>query len=178
MSNNVIWITGLSASGKTTLAKIVTMKLRKNNYPVVMLDGDQLRDILGASRRHSQSARKALAHQYSNLVQTISQQGIIVVIATVALFKEVHDWNRENIPGYFEVFLDVPLLKLKERDPKGLYKMFDQGKINNLAGLDLHVDFPANPDLCIKFNENNDPEHDANLLMESFNIFINVKTKK
>jgi len=96
----------------------------------------------------------------------------------VALFKEVHDWNRENIPGYFEVFLDVPIVKLKERDPKGLYKMFDQGKINNLAGLDLHVDFPSNPDLCIKFNRNNDPEHDANLLMESFNIFVNLKTKK
>jgi adenylylsulfate kinase-like enzyme len=178
MSNNVIWITGLSASGKTTLAKIVTMKLRNNNYPVVMLDGDQLRDILGASKRHSQAARKTLAHQYSHLVQTISQQGIIVVIATVALFKEVHDWNRENIPGYFEVFLDVPIVKLKERDPKGLYKMFDQGKINNLAGLDLHVDFPSNPDLCIKFNRNNDPEYDANLLMESFNIFVNLKTKK
>ena len=178
MSNNVIWITGLSASGKTTLAKIVTMKLRNNNYPVVMLDGDQLRDILGASKRHSQAARKTLAHQYSHLVQTISQQGIIVVIATVALFKEVHDWNRENIPGYFEVFLDVQIVKLKERDPKGLYKMFDQGKINNLAGLDLHVDFPSNPDLCIKFNRNNDPEHDANLLMESFNIFVNLKTKK
>lgn len=170
--NYAIWITGLSASGKTTLANIVARKLREEKYPVVLLDGDQLREVLGASSLHSQENRKTLAHQYSKLVKAITQQGVIVVIATVALFKEVHQWNRANIPGYFEVFLDVPLKTLKERDPKGLYKKYDLGEISNLAGLDLHVDYPSQPNLCIKFNRQNDADHDAKLLLKTFYKFL------
>ena len=163
----------MSASGKTTLAEIVTKKLNKLNYPVVMLDGDELRDILGVTSLHSQNDRKRLALQYAKLVHAISSQGIIVVIATVALFKEVHEWNRMNLSGYFEVFLDVPIIELKKRDPKGIYKMYDMGKIHNVAGLDLHVDFPINPHLHLKFNSSHDQNYDAKLLIKNFINFIN-----
>ena len=150
----VIWITGMSASGKTTLAEIVTKQLINLNYPVVMLDGDELREILDVELLHSEDDRKQLALKYAKLVCTISKQGVIVVIATVALFKEVHEWNRKNIPGYFEVFLDVPVEQLRKRDPKGLYKKYDSGEIHNIAGLDIKVDFPVNPHLHLTYNRN------------------------
>jgi cytidine diphosphoramidate kinase len=170
----VIWITGLSASGKTTLGTVVTEILRKNNYPVVMLDGDELREALGVTSLHSQEDRQRIALQYAKLVKIISSQGIIVVIATVALFHDVHKWNRSNILGYFEVYLDVPLSELKNRDPKGLYKSFYSGNTHNVAGLDLHVDYPKKPDLHLKYSEDNTEQHDAITLLKEFSIISNL----
>ena len=151
--SSVIWITGLSASGKTTLGELVTDNIRAKGLDVIMLDGDDLREILGATKLYTREDRLNLAFVYSRMALSISRQNKIVVIATVALFKEVHEWNRENIPGYFEVFLDVPIEELKLRDPKGIYKKFDQGIIDNVAGLDLSIDKPTSPDIAISFEK-------------------------
>ena len=102
--------------------------------------------------------RKKIALTYSKLSRMMSLQGVTVVIATIALFKEIHTWNRKNIPGYIEVFLDVPLTELFKRDPKGIYKRAKSGKLKNVAGLDLEVDFPESPDLHFKFSEGKSSE--------------------
>jgi len=151
----VIWITGLSGAGKTTLANEVVRTLRTNGVSVVMLDGDELRDVFGAgaanAQNHDRTSRIALAMQYAHLCRAIANQGLTVVIATISLFKEVHSWNRENLPGYFEVYLKVPLKELRLRDPKGIYKRFDAGELENVAGLDLHIDEPEVADLILDF---------------------------
>ena len=90
-----------------------------------------------------------LAFVYADLCRYLASQGVVVVIATMALFKEIHDWNRENLPNYFEVFLDIPLKVLKERDSKGLYERFSRGEVHNVAGLDFEADFPSHADLVI-----------------------------
>jgi adenylylsulfate kinase len=154
MQQRVFWITGLSASGKTTLGTELTQRIRDNGANVIFLDGDNLRFVLGELATHSREDRVRLAYTYARLCQMLCEQGVVVVIATVALFSEIHAWNRENLLGYFEIFLDVPISELRNRDPKGIYKQFDQGKIKNVAGLDLKVDFPSNPDLHFIF----DPE--------------------
>ncbi|NCY22974.1 adenylyl-sulfate kinase, partial [bacterium] len=74
-------------------------------------------------------------------------------IATISLFREVHQWNRQNLPGYFEIYLKVPIEELRRRDSKGIYKKFDTGEIQNVAGLDLQVDEPAKPDLLELFRD-------------------------
>ena len=105
MRNNkhslAIWITGLSASGKTTLATIISSRLRELGMPLIMLDGDDLRKILGETTHYNREDRKELAFMYARMVQSLSRQNVVVVIATVALFKEVHEWNRKNIKGYW-----------------------------------------------------------------------------
>jgi len=171
---SVIWITGLSASGKTTLADIVSLRLRNSGIPLVMLDGDDLREILGETTHYEREERKELAFLYSRMVRSISRQGLVVVIATVALFKEVHEWNRTNIPGYFEVFLDVPLDELQKRDPKHIYQKFKEGKIKNVAGLDLQVDVPTASDLHFKFDSNISPEMNADVLLEKLQTINNI----
>ena len=88
--------------------------------------------------------------QYSRLCQLVTSQGVDVIIAVIGLFKEIHTWNRNNIPGYVEVFIDTPLNELERRDPKGLYKSYRIGEIENIAGLDLSVDFPENPEILLK----------------------------
>ena len=151
MQPRVFWITGLSASGKTTLGVELTRRVKNYGANVIFLDGDNLRFVLGEVATHSREDRVRLAYTYARLCQMLCEQGVIVVIATVALFSEIHAWNRENLLGYFEIFLDVPISELRKRDPKGIYKQFDEGKIKNVAGLDLKVDFPSKPDLHFLF---------------------------
>ncbi len=153
----VIWITGLSGSGKSTLADSLTNLLRQAGKTVVMLDGDLLREVLGANSpanpEYDRVSRLELALKYANICKMIASQGFIVVIATISLFKEVHIWNRKNFPAYFEVYLKVSLEELRRRDPKEIYKQFDAGNLTNVAGLDLCIDEPEAPDLLIQSDE-------------------------
>lgn len=151
----VCWITGLSGAGKSTLSEELVRRLRGGGQSFVYLDGDGLRAIFGAvsanDKNHGREGRLALALQYSRLCNMLSKQGFNVIIATISLFKEVHQWNRENISNYYEVFLDVPVEELRRRDPKGIYKKFDLGTLSNVAGLDLEIDVPKKADLTINF---------------------------
>lgn len=151
-TGKVIWITGLSGSGKTTLATALTHRLRADDQAVVLLDGDELREVFGAAGlAHDRRARMKLAGQYAHLCRVIAAQGVIVVIATISLFKEIHAWNRAHLPGYFEIYLHVELDELRRRDPKGIYRLYHEGKLANVAGLDLAVDTPEAPDMRFDF---------------------------
>lgn len=146
----VCWITGLSGAGKTTLAIELVDRLRSTGHSVVLLDGDELREVFGAATantdNHSRAGRLALGFQYAYLCRVIARQGVTVVIATISMFKEVHAWNRAHLPGYFEVYLKVPIAELRRRDPKGIYRRYDAGEMANVAGLDLPVDEPVTAD--------------------------------
>ena len=168
MSNRggVIWITGLSAAGKTTLGEELTSEIRKLNLPVIFLDGDVLRSILGEITTHTREDRLRLAFIYSRLCKQLSSQKILVVIATVALFAEIHMWNRINLENYLEVYLDVPLDELRRRDPKGIYQRFDKGEATNVAGLDLEVDFPDSSHLHFKFEDGLNPMEMVEAIMQ------------
>ena len=151
----VIWVTGLSGAGKSTLARVVSAQLRTAGEQVILLDGDDLREVFGAvvsnKKNHGRDGRIAFAMQYAHLCRLIAAQGITVVIATISLFREVHAWNRANLPGYFEVYLKIPLEELRRRDPKGIYRRFDAGELANVAGLDLEVDEPEAADWIVEF---------------------------
>lgn len=150
----VVWITGLSAAGKTTLARQVVNHMRGKHNQVVHLDGDQLRDIFAShnqnANQHDRDARLRLAHQYAGLCKVLSEQGIDVVISTISMFEEIFSWNRQNIKNYLEVFLDVPLNIREQRDPKGIYERFRNKQATNVAGLDLTVDIPTQSDLTFE----------------------------
>lgn len=151
----VLWITGLSGAGKSTLAEEVGRILRAQGDSVILLDGDEIREVLDANatagQDYSRETRIALARRYSALSRVLAAQGFTVVVATISLFREVHQWNRKNLPNYFEVYLKVPVEELRHRDPKGIYQRFDNGEITDVAGLDLEIDEPESPDLVLEF---------------------------
>ncbi len=170
---SVIWVTGLSGAGKSTLARRLVEKLRACERAAIFLDGDELRDVFSLDSsnegNHGRSARLLLAMRYAYLCRLLAAQGHIVVIATISLFHEIHDWNRQHIPGYFEVYLKVPLEELRKRDPKQIYRRFDLGEIHDVAGLDLLIDEPQTPDLVIDFESEKSVESAADLLIKLWN---------
>ena len=103
------------------------------------------------SASYTREERIKLALKYSYLCKTLSAQGFNIIIATISMFNEVYDWNRENITNYFEVYLKVPLKELRHRDPKFIYKRYDNGDLRNVAGLDLKVDEPFKSHLTLDF---------------------------
>lgn len=172
---SVIWITGLSGAGKSTLAHEAVSRLRAAGETVVMLDGDELREVFGAAaanaQNHGREGRLALAMQYAHLCRVIAAQGLTVVIATISLFREVHAWNRANLPSYFEVYLKVPVEELRRRDPKGIYRRFDAGELAHVAGLDLPIDEPEAADWIVEF----DPERPVEVLAEDLLKVLNER---
>ncbi len=144
---NTYWITGLSGSGKTSLARKLVEQLRSQGRTTILLDGDDMRAVMGRTSLHTKEERRDLAMCYAKLGLHIASQGADVVIATISMFHEVHAWNRKHLPGYQEIFLDVPLEELKRRDPKGLYALAEFGEVNNIAGIDCIVEFPQKPDV-------------------------------
>jgi len=152
MTSKCYWVTGLSATGKTSLTVLLAEYLRLNGSQVVLLDGDELRKVF-ANQGYSREERISTGMQYSRLCQLILSQEVDVIIAVIGLFDEIHLWNRENIPGYVEVFIDTPLIELEKRDPKGIYRDFRSGLIKDVAGIDLSVDFPKNPDISLKWSK-------------------------
>ena len=165
---NVVWITGLSAAGKTTLATAVARRLREQGEAVVLLDGDDLREALGATTEYAREARLMLAFKYARLARMIARQGVTVVVGTIALFKEIQAWNRANQPGYFEVYLKVPLEELRRRDPKGIYRRFDAGELKSVAGLDLPIDEPVAPHVLLSYVPGLGPDTMLSIILERF----------
>lgn len=147
-AGGLIWITGYSGSGKTTVAKIVNQELKAKGLPVLLLDGDDLRSILGEKFGHDLDERKRLAYVYSRLCKQICDNGITVVIATVAMFESVRAENRLSNLLYLETYLDVPLDIRAERDPKGIY--LAARATGNILSTSVGFEEPSNPDIVIK----------------------------
>jgi cytidine diphosphoramidate kinase len=164
--NKCYWITGLSATGKTTLSSLLVDHLRRLGKTVIYLDGDELRQVL-ANDAYTREDRIALAMRYARLCKLLSEQGVDVVIAVIGLFKELHKWNRENIENYVEIFIDTPLSELKKRDPKNLYRDVELGLIKNVAGIDLKIDIPTTPNIHLKWSEKTTIDTMFNELLES-----------
>lgn len=82
----------------------------------------------------------------------LANQGFTVIVATISMIKELNEWNRTNLPNYFEVYLKVPRSELLRRDPKGIYQKFKAGEISNVAGFDLEVDEPESADIVFDFD--------------------------
>ncbi len=161
------WITGLSASGKTTLSSALAAQFRAKSVPVVVLDGDVMRGLF-VEHAYAREDRVNLAYKYSSLAQMITNQGIHVIVAVIGLFSEIHKWNRSRIRIYREVFLDVPKEELVRRDPKGIYKKFRDGELSNVVGFDIEVDFPATPEFHFKWSPEQKVGDLTSILMEDF----------
>ena len=142
--SGVIWVSGYSSSGKTTVGQRLEYLLRKEGHSTIFLDGDQLRSIFGNKWDYSAEQRAELAIIYFRLCGHLSKQGFIVIISAVAMLDEARRWFKQNIENGFEVYLNVPETERVNRD------LETQKFIYNKASLDNSVYTPpVKPDIFI-----------------------------
>lgn len=175
-SGTIYWVTGLSGAGKTTVCIPLIEHIRSLGRPVILLDGDQLRAIFGMTDTdYTRNQRRDVALRYSLLAKSLADQGVDVVIATISMYREVYAWNRENFAKYKEIYLDVPVDELKRRDPKKIYERAELGEITNVAGLDLQVDIPQNPDVHVVWRSGLTVEDVLSTIIQSLNFSHELK---
>ena len=139
----------MSGAGKTAIGREVYRLLKAKRPNVVFLDGDDVRQIMGDDLGHTVEDRRANAWRISRLCRYLDGQGIDIVCAVLSIFHETQRWNRQHIPRYFEVYIQVPFETLVERDSKGLYRRAQAGEIENVVGVDIEFPPPLQPDLVI-----------------------------
>lgn len=138
-----------------------------------MLDGDWLRKLArGQGQRYSRADRVDLGIRYGRICKNISARGLNVVIATIAMYQEVHDWRKALLPNCCAIFLDVPLEELRRRDPKQIYARYFRKELTNVAGLDLPTDDPPSPDIHIRWREGMDRDKVWSMLQAGVESYI------
>ncbi|MDP3749273.1 MAG: adenylyl-sulfate kinase [Phenylobacterium sp.] len=143
------WVTGLPGVGKKTLAQTLASRITASGRPVIRLDGDRLREVLGGRFGYGQADRHTVAQVYARLCRELTAQGPDVILATVSMFHDVRRWSRANIERYCEIYLRASVDMLAARHPKGLYAAALAGRIRNVPGVDLPIEEPDTPDIVI-----------------------------
>ena len=148
----VIWIVGLSKSGKTTLAKALISKLNKRKKKFVHIDGDVVRKIYNDNLGHTIKDREINAERISKLTKFLSDQGLNVIGSVLSNFPKWQNWNKKNIKNYKQIYLKTDLKTLLKRDINNLYKKALKGKIKNVIGVDLNFNNPIKSSIVINNN--------------------------
>ncbi|MDA7641977.1 adenylyl-sulfate kinase [Candidatus Marinimicrobia bacterium] len=151
----IIWFTGLSASGKSTLANIVEQKLFQMNYNTYLLDGDNVRHGLNKDLGFSEESRVENIRRIGEVSKLFLDSGIIVLTAFISPFKSDRNLARSLVKKeqFIEVFVDASLETCEKRDPKGMYLKARSGEISHFTGISSPYETPQNPELHIVNNQ-------------------------
>jgi len=152
----VIWLIGLSGSGKTTIGRALHGSLKPRHPNLVFVDGDDFRSALGNDLAFTYEDRLKNAERFSPFCRFLDRQDIHLICAVLSIFPEWQNWNRENFSRYFEVFVDASLDTVIKRDAKGLYREALAGRKKNVVGLDIAFVPPEKPNLVVNNDEGAD----------------------
>lgn len=149
MTSPVIWITGIPASGKSTLANLLKKYYQERNIPVDILDGDELRTTLSKDLGFSPEDRKEHNRRVIIVAKLLSRNGITTIVPLISPYQETRELARKEIPNFVEVYTKASVEECIKRDPKGLYKKARDGEIKNLTGLQSPYEEPKNPEIIL-----------------------------
>ena len=142
-----IWFTGLSGSGKTSIAHLVEEKLLDAGVPVEILDGDVVRENLSKGLGFSKEDRDINIRRIAFVAHLLQRNGVFVITAAISPYRAIRDEARAMIKDFVEVFADAPLEVCESRDVKGLYAKARAGEIKGFTGIDDPYEAPENAEV-------------------------------
>ncbi|MBT2336882.1 adenylyl-sulfate kinase [Variovorax paradoxus] len=146
----VVWLTGLSGAGKSTIAAALQPLMRARGLGSVRLDGDEVRKGLNRELGFSPEDRHENIRRIAHIARLLSEQGIVAIVAVVSPLQALRDLARSIVgPSYHEVFVHAPLAVCEQRDPKRMYARARQGEIARFTGVSDIFEAPANPALTV-----------------------------
>lgn len=148
----VVWITGLSGAGKTTLARGIELELSKRGFLTQVLDGDNIRSGINNNLGFSEQERLENIRRIAEVSKLFINCGIITINSFISPTNEIRRMAKKIIgeKDFLEIFVNAPLEVCEQRDTKGLYKKARAGKIKDFTGIDSPFDIPDNPDVEIR----------------------------
>jgi adenylylsulfate kinase-like enzyme len=166
MKGRLVWITGLSGAGKTTVARRLFDALKTDCPNTAMMDGDDFRAVFDNDLGYGVEDRIKNAWRIVKMCKYLCDQDLNVVCATMSLYKEIHDFIYENFENPLVVYLDVSMEELKKRNKKNLYS----GGVN-VSGLDQSVDEPCHNDHVIRITNTGTPDVTVNKIIVRLGIY-------
>ena len=163
----LLWFTGLSGSGKSTIANLVEKKLHRMNRHSFLLDGDNVRHGLNRDLGFTEADRIENIRRVGEVAKLMTDAGLIVITAFISPFRAEREMVRALLPEgeFIEIFIDTPLSEAERRDVKGLYKKARAGQLKNFTGIDSPYEAPENPEIRIDTTAMT-PDEAADLIIE------------
>src|SRR5690606_8025026 len=143
----VVWMTGLSGAGKTTIAHVLVDELKARGLKVERLDGDVVRQSLTRDLGFSKEDRDKNIERVTFVAKLLARNGVIVLSSFISPYKATRDYSRHEIGEFLEVYVKASMETLLQRDVKGLYKKAMAGEIQNFTGVNDPYEEPEAPDL-------------------------------
>ena len=162
----VLWMTGLSGAGKTTVALEMLEQLESRNLRLERLDGDVVRESLTRDLGFTAEDRKQNIERITFVAKLLSRNGVGCVCSFISPYQSVRDHVRDNTTNFLEVFIDAPLDVVIERDVKGLYKKALAGEIPNFTGISDPFEAPENPHIHIHTDQETVAESAGHIIAE------------
>lgn len=160
----VVWMTGLSGAGKTTVALAMEPHLKARGVKFERLDGDIVRESLTRDLGFSEEDRRKNIERVTFVAKLLSRNGVGCVCSFISPYQQVRDYVRANTTNFIEVFVDAPLEVVMDRDVKGLYKKAIAGLIPNFTGISDPFEAPAAPDLHLRTDQETVEESAARVI--------------
>lgn len=162
----VIWLTGLSGSGKSTIANELAKELFQRKVRNYVLDGDNIRHGLNKDLGFSDEDRKENIRRIGEVSKLFVDGGQVVITAFISPFIEDRERARQIVgkDEFIEIYVDCPLEECENRDPKGLYKKARKGEIKEFTGIDSPYEEPISPDFTVNTHTSSVPECTASIL--------------
>jgi bifunctional enzyme CysN/CysC len=151
----ILWMTGISGSGKSTIANAVELKLAQKGFHTFLLDGDNIRHGLNKDLGFTEADRIENIRRIGEVSKLMTDAGLIVITAFISPFQSERNMVRELVAvgEFIEIFVDTPLQIAEKRDVKGLYAKARAGKLNNFTGIDSPYERPSEPEITIDTHE-------------------------
>lgn len=156
-----IWFTGLSGSGKSTIAHLLERELRDRGHKVEVLDGDNVRQHLSKGLGFSKEDRDTNILRIGWVCEILSRNDVVAIGSAISPYREIRDQIRGNIGRFVEVYIEAPLEVLADRDVKGLYRKAMAGEIQNFTGVNDPYEAPLHPEVVCHTDGSETPEESA-----------------